>query len=65
MVESGNVRDSSTGEDILMTRIKNYEKKIGDLEGLLKSSGKVTDKQLEMLLNDDWQQKYLKMAQEV
>lgn len=46
MVESSNVRDSSTGSDILMTRIKNYEKKILDLENLLKSSGKITDKQL-------------------
>lgn len=36
VVEAGTVRDSSTGSDILLMRIKSYEQKIAALEGLLK-----------------------------
>jgi len=36
VVEAGTVKDSSTGTDILLMRIKSYEQKLKALEALLK-----------------------------
>ena len=64
VVEAGTVRDSSTGNDILLMRIKSYEQKLVAMEALLKKQGKIADRELQLFGDNEWYEKYQQLAKE-